>query len=65
MPFHIIRDDITKVTADAIVNTANPEPIYAGGTDAAVYEAAGTDKLLAERKKIGNIAPGQAVERIL
>lgn len=60
MPFQIIRNDITKVRADAIVNTANPDPIYASGTDSAVYHAAGADALLAERKKIGSIAPGEA-----
>jgi len=60
MAFQIIRNDITKVKADAIVNTANPEPVYAGGTDAAIYKAAGADKLLAERKKIGRIEVGQA-----
>lgn len=58
MPFQIIRNDITKVTADVIVNTANPEPKFMAGTDAAVYRAAGEEKLLAERKKIGNIEPG-------
>ena len=58
MPFQIIRNDITKVKADVIVNTANPEPIYAAGTDSAIYEAAGADKLLAERKKIGAIKRG-------
>lgn len=57
MPFQIIRNDITKVRADAIVNTANPRPIYAGGTDAAVYLAAGPEALLAERRKIGRISP--------
>ena len=41
MPLAIIRNDITKVKADAIVNTANPEPVYASGTDRAIYEAAG------------------------
>ena len=60
MPFKIIRDDITKVKADAVVNTANPEPRYAAGTDLAIYKAAGADELLAERKKIGRIAPGEA-----
>lgn len=60
MPFQIIRNDITKVCADAIVNTANPEPVYAGGTDAAVYFAAGEEKLLEERRKIGRISPGEA-----
>ena len=59
LPFKIIRNDITKVKADAIVNTANPEPIYASGTDAAIYMAAGADDLLAERRKIGRIAPGE------
>lgn len=58
MPLKIIRNDITKVKADVIVNTANPQPIYASGTDQAIYEAAGTEKLLDERKKIGNIARG-------
>ena len=33
MPFKIIRNDITKVHADAIVNTANPEPVFDRGTD--------------------------------
>ena len=41
MPFKVIRNDITKVSADAIVNTANPYPVYARGTDARIYEAAG------------------------
>ena len=60
MSFEIIRDDLTKVRADAIVNTANPEPVYARGTDLAVYRAAGEKELLRERQKIGRIAPGEA-----
>ncbi len=60
MPFQIIRNDITKVKADAIVNTANPEPLIGEGTDSAIYRAAGEDELLLERQKIGCIAPGQA-----
>ena len=61
MPFQIIRNDITRVSADAIVNTANPRPVIGRGTDRAIYEAAGADLLLEERRKIGDIAPGQAV----
>ncbi|MBQ8922845.1 MAG: macro domain-containing protein [Oscillospiraceae bacterium] len=60
MPFQIIRNDITKVQADVIVNTANPKPIIGSGTDSAVYAAAGADALLAERRKIGSLAAGQA-----
>lgn len=58
MPFQIIRNDITLVKADAIVNTANPKPTYGGGTDSAIYQAAGEEQLLAERKKIGLIKCG-------
>ena len=61
MPFKIIRNDITKVKADAIVNTANPKPVVGGGTDSAIYRAAGEERLLEERRKIGNIALGQSV----
>ena len=60
MPFRIIRSDITKVKADIIVNTANPRPKFDSGTDGAIYNAAGAEELLAERKKIGNIEPGDA-----
>ena len=62
MPFQIIRNDITKVKADIVVNSANPEPVIGDGTDSAVYAAAGSEKLLARRRKIGSIAPGQAAE---
>ena len=61
MAFQIIRNDITKVKADAIVNMANPKPVIGRGTDSAVYKAAGEKLLLAQRKKIGDIAPGQSV----
>lgn len=59
MPFKMIRDDITRVRADAIVNSANPEPCFASGIDAAVYKTAGVAELLEERKRIGRIAPGE------
>lgn len=60
MPLDIIRNDITRVSADAIVNTANPRVAVGAGTDTAIYEAAGREQLLAERAKIGNMRPGQA-----
>ncbi len=57
MPFEIIRNDITNVRADAIVNTANPEPVIGRGTDMAIHQKAGPE-LLEERKRIGRIEPG-------
>ena len=60
MPFQMIRNDITKVRADIIVNTANPKPVIGSGTDSAIHEAAGPE-LLSARKKIGDILPGSAV----
>ncbi len=59
MPLKIIRNDITKVEADAIVNTANPKPRVGSGTDHAIHEAAGPE-LFEARKAIGNIAPGKS-----
>ena len=60
MPFQIIRNDITKVKADAIVNTANPFVNIGAGVDSAIYEAAGREQLLAARNKIGVLEPGEA-----
>ena len=59
MAFKIVRNDITKVAADAIVNTANPDPVYAAGVDGAIYAAAGAEALLLEREKIGEMNVGQ------
>ena len=61
MAFQIVRNDITKIKADAIVNTANPEPTFMAGTDAAIYEAAGAEDLLKARMKAGIIRPGEVV----
>ena len=59
MPFQIIRNDITKVKADAIVNTANPDVAVGSGVDSAIYKAAGENRLLRERQKIGKLEPGE------
>ena len=59
MPLEIVRNDITKMRVDAIVNTANPRPIVGGGVDRAIHKAAGAE-LLGARKKIGDIATGKA-----
>jgi len=59
MPFEIVRNDITQMTVDAIVNSANPRPIVGLGTDSSIHEKAGPE-LLAARQKIGPIPMGQA-----
>ena len=59
MPFKIVRNDITSMQVDVIVNTANEAPIYSNGIDSAVYKAAGEDDLLAERRKIGYLKEGE------
>ena len=38
MPFTIVRNDITNMQVDAIVNTANPKPVVGSGTDTMVHE---------------------------
>ncbi len=60
MPLKIVRNDITRMRVDAIVNTANRQPVYSAGTDTAVYLAAGAEELLAERRKIGVLEEGEA-----
>lgn len=59
MPFKIVRNDITKMNVDAIVNTANEAPIYSSGTDTAVYKAAGEEELLKVRREIGFLQEGE------
>ena len=60
MPFKTIRNDLTKMQVDAIVNTANVAPTYSSGTDTAVYKAAGEEELLQARSKIGRLREGEA-----
>ena len=60
MPFYIVRNDITCMEVDAIVNTANPKPVIGTGVDSGIHQKAGP-KLLEARQKIGNIALGDAV----
>ena len=59
MPLQIIRQDITKMNVDAIVNTTNEEMIGYSGVDYAVHTAAGPE-LDAECEKIAPLCLGQA-----
>lgn len=59
MPFEIVRNDITNMRVDAIVNTANPRPVIGLGTDSMIHDKAGPSLLLA-RQAIGSIDVGCA-----
>lgn len=61
MPLKIVRNDITKMNTEAIVNTASDHPVIGSGCDCAVYQAAGWEELLAYRKRhIGFVEEGGA-----
>lgn len=61
MPFLMIRNDITKVAADAIVNPANRNLLQGSGTSCAIYRAAGEQELTAACEAIGHCDLGKAV----
>ncbi len=60
MPLQIIRQDITKIPCDAIVNPTSETLTPTGGVDLAVHKAAGR-KLLEAVRSIGSVNTGEAV----
>ena len=61
MPFEIMRNDITKVSVDAIVNAANSALATGGGVCGAIFAAAGYDQMDRACRAIGHCDVGQAV----
>ena len=59
MPFEIVRNDIVNMQVDAVVNTANPNPVIGAGVDSGIHKKAGHELLVA-RQKIGCIDFGDA-----
>ena len=61
MPLNLVRNDITRMKVDVIVNAANTSLQIGGGVCGAIFNAAGSDKLQRACDKLAPINTGEAV----
>ncbi|WP_342599870.1 macro domain-containing protein [Psychrobacillus sp. FSL H8-0483] len=61
MPLEIVRNDITKMKVDVVINAANTALQMGGGVCGAIFSAAGAEQLQAACNEIGECPVGQAV----
>ena len=61
MPLLFVKEDITKMKVDAIVNAANTELRMGSGVCGAIFHAAGEEKMTEACQKLSPIRTGEAV----
>ncbi|KAA8815884.1 macro domain-containing protein [Bifidobacterium callitrichos] len=61
MPLHLVRQDITRLDVDAVVNAANTALRMGGGVCGAIFRAAGADRMRKACDRLSPIRTGQAV----
>ena len=61
MPLFVVRNDLTKMNVDAIVNAANTSLMAGGGVCGAIFTAAGVEKLQKACEPLAPIQTGDAV----
>ena len=61
MPLELVRQDITKMKVNAIVNAANTQLAMGGGVCGAIFRAAGVSRMAAACDRFAPIHTGEAV----
>ena len=61
MPLELVRQDITKMKVDAIVNAANTQLAMGGGVCGAIFRAAGVSRMAAACDRFAPTHTGEAV----
>ncbi|MBT1179201.1 macro domain-containing protein [Bifidobacterium vespertilionis] len=61
MPLQLVREDITRMRVDAIVNAANTRLLMGGGVCGAIFRAAGARRMREACDRLSPIQTGEAV----